>query len=218
MYALHPGRGRRWRKIPGLQLTAAEGRAVVTFDDGPDVDATPAVLDALDAAGARATFFVVATQMFRCPELMKEIRDRGHEIGLHGYDHQRHDRISAESSRGDVVRGFEAIEEVTGERCRWYRPPFGRMSKGSAAACQELGMTPVYWSAWGLDWEDVGAERIADVAASQLREGGILLLHDSARYGRRASAMATARAVSAIAEHAADNGLALVSLGEAVGT
>ena len=218
MYALHPGRGRRWRKVPGLELIAAEGRAVVTFDDGPDIDATPAVLDALDAAGAHATFFVVATQMFRWPALIEEIRNRGHEIGLHGYDHQRQDRISAERSRDDVVRGFEAIEEVTGERCRWYRPPFGRMSTASAAACQELGLTPVYWSAWGLDWEDVEADRIADVASSQLHEGGILLLHDSARYGRRSSAMATARAIPAISARAAKSGIALSSLGEAVCT
>lgn len=216
MYGLHPGRGRRWRKSPGLELVEADGRAVVTFDDGPDVDATPAVLDALEAAGAHATFFVLATQMLRWPELVAEIRDRGHEIGLHGYDHQRQDRISVDRSRDDVVRGFEAIERVTGERCRWYRPPFGRMSAGSAVACQELGLTPVYWSAWGLDWEDVAAERIADVASSQLHEGGILLLHDSARYGRRPSAMATARALPAISAHAAGRGIALVSLGEAV--
>lgn len=215
MYALHPGRERRWQKAPGLQLIPGEGRAVVTFDDGPDMDATPAVLDALDAAGAHATFFVVADQMFRWPALVKEIRDRGHEIGLHGYDHQRQDRISAERSRDDVVRGFEAIEEVTGERCSWYRPPFGRMSKASVGACQELDLTPVYWSAWGLDWEDVDADRIADVASSQLREGGILLLHDSARYGRRPSAMATARAIPAISARAADSGIALVSLGQA---
>ena len=79
-------------------------------------------------------------------------------------------------------------------------------------------MTPVYWSAWGLDWEDVEADRIADVASSQLHEGGILLLHDSARYGRRPSAMATARAIPAISACAADSGIALVSLGEAVCT
>jgi peptidoglycan/xylan/chitin deacetylase (PgdA/CDA1 family) len=218
MYELHPGRGRRWQKIPGLQLIATEGRAVVTFDDGPDVDATPAVLDALDEAGARATFFVVASQMLRWPALIKEVRDRGHEIGLHGYEHQRQDQIAPERSRDDVVRGFEAIGQMTGERCRWYRPPFGRMSTASATACEELGLTPVYWSAWGLDWEDVAADRIADVASSQLQEGGILLLHDSARYGRRPSAVATARAIPAISAHAADSGIALVSLGEATCT
>ena len=58
------------------------------------------------------------------------------------------------------------------------------------AACSELGLTPVYWSAWGHDWEAVSAQRIADLACSQLDDGGILLLHDSARYGRRASARA----------------------------
>ncbi len=60
-------------------------------------------------------------------------------------------------------------------------------------ACRELGMTPVYWSAWGLDWEDVEAGRIARVASEQLDDGGILLLHDSARYGRRPTAQPTAK-------------------------
>ena len=81
------------------------------------------------------------------------------------------------------------------------------MSTASTSACQELGLTPVYWSAWGLDWEDVEADRIADVASSQLDDGGILLLHDSARYGRRPSAMATARAIPAISACAADSAL-----------
>lgn len=127
----------------------------MTLDDGPDVDATPAVLDALDEAGARATFFVIAGQVRRNLALANEIHRRGHEIALHGYEHCRHDRLTAAHSRDDVMQGFAAIEEATGVRCRWYRPPFGRMTLAAASACQELEMTLVYWSAWGVDWESV---------------------------------------------------------------
>ena len=127
----------------------------MTLDDGPDVDATPAVLDALDEAGARATFFMIAGQVRRNLALANEIHRRGHEIALHGYEHCRHDKLASARSRDDVMQGFAAIEEATGVRCRWYRPPFGRMTLAAADACQELEMTLVYWSAWGVDWENV---------------------------------------------------------------
>ena len=77
-------------------------------------------------------------------------------------------------------------------------------------------MTPAYWSAWCSTWENVGAGRIAQVASKQVDDGAILLLHDSARYGRRTSAFPTAEAIPLIASHAADRGIALISLGEAM--
>ena len=216
LYEWHPGRARRWRRSAGVQRVEPGGHAVVTLDDGPDEDATLAVLDALGATSAHATFFVLASQLRRHCAIAHEVVSRGHEIGLHGYDHHRHDRIGPAHSRDDVMRGYEAIEEAIGVRCRWYRPPYGRMSKASTSACEELGMTPVYWSAWGVDWENVGAGRIAQVASEQLDDGAILLLHDSARYGRRSSALPTAEAIPLIAARAAERGIELVSLSEAL--
>jgi peptidoglycan-N-acetylglucosamine deacetylase len=218
MYEWHPGRARRWQRFPGLERVQPAGRAVLTFDDGPDPDATPAVLDALDLAGARATFFILGTQLAAHPDLGGEIVRRGHEIGLHGYDHHRHDRVDADVSRSDLTRGQAAIEDILGVRCRWFRPPYGKMSPASAEVCESLGLTAVYWSAWGLDWEKVSAERIAQVVCDQIDDGGIILLHDSARYGRRSTAVSTAEAIPLIAERVSQRGLSLVSLAGAVGS
>lgn len=214
MYEWHPGRDRRWREYPGVQRVP-DGCAVLTFDDGPDEDATPEVLDALDAAGAHATFFLLATQVQTHLDIAHEIVRSGHEVGLHGYEHHRHDRIDRNRSHDDVVKGYEAIEAALGIRTRWYRPPYGKMSQGSLEACHSLGLTPVYWSAWGLDWEDVPAERITCKACDQLDAGGILLLHDSARFARRPSAVPTAKAIPSIAACAKNLGISLVSMGEA---
>lgn len=216
LYELHPGRTRRWQKYPGVERVAPSGHAVLTFDDGPDTDATPAVLDALDRAEARATFFVLGSQVESHPELAREVIQRGHEIGLHGYGHERQDRVDFERSAEDMHRGFSAIEQHLGVRCRWYRPPYGKMSAGAAQTCASLGMGVVYWSAWGLDWEEVGAGRIADVASGQLDDGGILLLHDSARHARRASATSTADAIQMIADSARERGFCLTALGDAL--
>lgn len=215
LYEWHPGRARRWQRYPGLQQVGP-GQVVLTFDDGPDPDATPAVLDALDAAGVRATFFVLGGQLEEHHEIGAEILRRGHEIGLHGYGHVRHDRVAATESRDDVIRGREVLEDLLGVSPRWYRPPYGKMSDAAAEACRSLGMSTVYWSAWGLDWEPVDEQRIVAVTCEQLSDGGIVLLHDSARYARRSSAGATADAIAPIAAWVRERGMSPVSLGEAV--
>ena len=215
LYEWHPGRARRWERYPGIQKVSP-GRVVLTFDDGPDEDATPDVLDALEQCGATATFFLLGSQATSHRDLALEVVRRGHEVGLHGFGHQRHDRIDATSSHQDLARGAAALEDVLGIRCRWYRPPYGKMSDSAAEACDQLGLTTVYWSAWGLDWEDVGCDRIADVVSTQVDDGAIVLLHDSARYARRQSAQPTAQAITPIAQGIRDRGLALTSLGQAV--
>ena len=215
LYDWHPNRARRWKRHPGVEHLPPSGRAVLTLDDGPDEDATLAVLDAMDAAGVSGTFFLVAEQLNEHHQIGLEIVRRGHEVGLHGFGHHRHDRIEPAASRADVTRGFASLQEAIGIQPRWYRPPFGKMSDASMGACSELGLTPSYWSAWGHDWESVTSERIADLACKQLDDGGILLLHDSARYGRRASARPTAEAIERIAEWARGRSLALTSLAEA---
>lgn len=218
LYEWHPGRARRWQRYPGIDRVPRAGNVVLTFDDGPDPDATPAVLDSLDQVGATATFFLLGTQAKANPGLAVEVRERGHEIGLHGHDHIRHDRTPAADSAGDIRAGFAELEDLLGVRCRWYRPPYGKMSDAAAQACAELQMTVVYWSAWGLDWEDVGSDRIAAVASSQIDDGGIVLLHDSARYARRLSAAPTAAAIPTIAGNTAARGLSLVALRDALGS
>jgi peptidoglycan/xylan/chitin deacetylase (PgdA/CDA1 family) len=218
LYEWHPGRARRWELHPGIQRVPAAGQVVLTFDDGPDEDTTPAVLDALERCGATATFFLLGQQALARRDLALEVVRRGHEVGLHGFGHGRHDRMEAASSRDDLIRGSAALEDVLGIRCRWYRPPYGKMSAAADEACRTLGMRIVYWSAWGLDWEGVDADRIAAVANSQIADGAIVLLHDSARYARRPSAQPTADAIAAIAAGCQARDLSLVSLGEAVGT
>jgi peptidoglycan/xylan/chitin deacetylase (PgdA/CDA1 family) len=214
-----PGRPRRWRKLPGIEHVAPGGHAVLTFDDGPDPVAgeTPAILDALDAAGAKATFFLVGEQITVAPDLALEIIARGHEVGVHGQRHLRNDRVSATESVADIEAGHAVLAETTGTAPRFYRPPYGRLTLAGAEACRRLGLEIAYWSTWGLDWEPVSAARIARRVLRDLEDGGIVLLHDSSRYAIRSSAMETARAIEAIATQAAARHLDLVTLAEARG-
>jgi peptidoglycan-N-acetylglucosamine deacetylase len=201
----------RWRRLPALEQLDPPGTSIaLTFDDGPDPDATPAVLEALAAVGAVATFFLVGEQVEAHPDLAREVAARGHALGLHSHSHAEQDELS--DLRGDFDAVSAAVRDATGVEATLYRPPFGRFSEASYAECLRRGLTPVYWSGWGCDWEPVPPSRIANVAARDLEPGTILLLHDSARYAYRDSALPTAQALPAILAAARERGLEPVGL------
>jgi peptidoglycan/xylan/chitin deacetylase (PgdA/CDA1 family) len=217
-----PGTGRLkalldgWRSLPGLERVPGP-RAALTFDDGPDPEGTPAVLEALDAEDVRATFFLVGEQLMRAPRLGREIRERGHEVALGGFLHAPHASLHPGQARDDLARALGAIEAATAVRPRWCRPPYGLFSEASYAACADLGLEPAYWSAWGLDWEPLAPARIAELVAEDLEPGAVVVLHDSARYSARPSAAPTAAAVRLVGRAARERGVELGTLGEAAG-
>jgi peptidoglycan-N-acetylglucosamine deacetylase len=206
----------RWRRFPARERADGAEGIVLTFDDGPDQDSTPTLLDALEAAEARATFFLVGEQVESEPELARELVRRGHDVQLHGYGHVAHELLTPEEARRDLERGARALREATGIDARFYRPPYGRFSDGSYDACQALGLEPVYWSAWGTDWETIAPQRIADLVIPDLAPGAVVLLHDSPRYSHRPSARPTVEALPLITGSAAERGLPFLTLSDAV--
>lgn len=204
---------RLWAELPGLERIP-DGIAL-TFDDGPDPDATPAVLDALEAAGAQGTFFMVGEQVLAHPGLAREVAERGHEVQAHCFDHQHHERLADPAE--DVRRTLDAIVSATEVQPTMQRPPYGRFTPASHGACLQAGLQPVYWSAWGEDWEDLAPDRIADFVTRDLSPGLVILLHDSARYAHRPSARATAAAIPLVAAALAERGLAPTRISAALG-
>jgi peptidoglycan/xylan/chitin deacetylase (PgdA/CDA1 family) len=189
-----------WADLAGLERI--EQGVAFTFDDGPDPDGTPSVLDALDDADIKATFFLVADQVEAHPDLAREIAQRGHEVQAHCSDHTPHRLV--EDPAADLWRTIETIVKATGIAPTLQRPPYGRFTRASYDACLQAKLQPVYWSAWGEDWEDIGPDRIADFVIRDLSDGAVILLHDSARYAHRSSARATAAAIPLIAAAMAD--------------
>ncbi len=185
---------------------------VLSFDDGPDPTFTPPLLDALDAAGVKATFFLVGERVAGQEDLLREMVARGHEIGLHGMTHRRHDGLTAAAAKQELSEGLAAIESAGVPRPRRYRPPFGHASPTLAGACAELGLELAYWTAWGQDWEPLSAARIAALVVRDLGPGTVVLLHDSPLYAEREDAGPTIAAIEPIAAAANERGLELLSL------
>jgi peptidoglycan/xylan/chitin deacetylase (PgdA/CDA1 family) len=165
-----------WRGPKGARGVA------LTFDDGPSPEHTPKILDLLDAAKVKATFFVIGKKAAAHPELVREIAARGHAIGVHGHDHDRLLSLRSPKQVGDDIdRAILAVEAITGTRPVLYRPPVGLTSPRVARALQEFDVTVVGWSVRGLDgWKGARAEDVAARVARRLKDGAIVLLHDAA--------------------------------------
>jgi peptidoglycan-N-acetylglucosamine deacetylase len=164
-----------WRGPDGARGVA------LTFDDGPHPDFTRSVLDALEATGARATFFVIGEKGERHPELLRELVARGHLVGVHG---DRHDRLlslrSSARVRADLTRAVEFLATTTGQRPRLYRPAVGQTNPRIARVARDLGLTIVGWSVRGRDGIRTDARRVVERVVPRLRDGAIVLLHDAA--------------------------------------
>ncbi len=198
----------RWKRFPGVESGSfGSDRYALTFDDGPDRDATPSVLEALSASDALATFFMVGEQVERWPDIARDVANRGHEVACHGFDHTGHPERPDEEVRDDIRRAVDVIESTTGVQPKLFRPPYGRFCEASYAACEELGMERIYWSAWGADWDPVDSETIAQTVLGDIKDGAIVLLHDSQRYADRKSARPTAEATPSIVAAARKGGL-----------
>jgi peptidoglycan/xylan/chitin deacetylase (PgdA/CDA1 family) len=183
-----------------LPLTVPDaGGVVLTFDDGPHPQGTPAVLEALARAGARAIFFLVGEQVQRRPELAGRIIAEGHSVGVHGYRHRLQLRLGGAAVADDLARGAAVIADAGGVALRWHRPPYGIYSRAGLDAARAGGLEPLLWSRWGKDWRKFTTpERIAARATRGLGAGDVILLHDADFYSARGSYERTVAALPAV--------------------
>ncbi len=160
-----------------------EARGVVlTFDDGPDPVHTRKVLDILDAHDAKATFFVIGRKVERHPDVVKEILARGHEVGVHGYEHDRLFSLRGPRRvRRDLERAIRTLEKVTGSRPTLFRPPVGHTNPTIARIAEQLDLTTVGWSVAGYDGiAGASAAKVVRRIKHAVDDGAIVLLHDAA--------------------------------------
>lgn len=154
-------------------------RVALTFDDGPDPQRTPAVLDLLARQGVRATFFVVGARAEAHPELVRRMAAEGHVVGNHSYTHSwRFPLRSLGRTMEELRRTGEVLHRITGLQPRLFRPPFGVTNPTIARAVRRLGLDPVGWSIRSLDTMGRSPERVAARILRHLHPGAVILLHD----------------------------------------
>ncbi len=176
---------------PNPERTPAEGfyyRAVkvddrwiaITFDDGPDPEQTPLLLDILNERSIRATFFVVGRNVTDNRHLLERMVAEGHEIGNHSWDHPYLDAIDTDSVDEQLERTSSAIQTVTGLVPTLMRPPYGATNPTLNQRINvEHGMKVILWSIDSFDWRPSNPERIQQAILSEAHPGGIILAHDT---------------------------------------
>jgi peptidoglycan-N-acetylglucosamine deacetylase len=170
------------------RFPGAGRRIALTYDDGPNPEQTPRLLDLLEAHGARATFFVIGMWAEREPGLLRELRERGHAIGNHTFGHPTMPLLSRAGVHEELRRCRRAVEAAGAEFDRvgegmLMRPPFGRRRPGTLRAMRELGYVPVTWSVTCFDWRRTATRRSIARHAAKAGEGDIILMHDGSHLG-----------------------------------
>ena len=192
-------------RIP-RRLNSAHGVAI-TFDDGPHPEGTPAVLEVLSRAQARATFFLVGEQVARYPSVAAEIAAAGHEIAIHGYRHVLLLRRAPGGLRDDFTRATDVIVAATGVEPTLYRPPYGVFSGPALQITRELGWQTLLWSRWGRDWgRRTTPAEIAARASRSLTGGDVVLLHDADHYSSVGSWRRTVAALPSVLDAVSASG------------
>ncbi|MGH8621344.1 MAG: polysaccharide deacetylase family protein [Burkholderiales bacterium] len=164
-----------------LPAPAAARREVsLTFDDGPDPEVTPRVLDLLDRHQAKASFFCVGEKAAAYPEVVKEIVRRGHSIENHSH---RHSRAFACYGifrlKREVETAQSVVSGITGRAPRFFRAPMGLRSPLLDPVLARCGLRYVSWTRRGLDAMHRDPEKVLQRLTSGLAAGDILLLHDN---------------------------------------
>jgi len=160
---------------------AREPGVALTFDDGPHPETTRRVLSLLAEHGQNATFFVIGWKVDAYPDVVREIVERGHQVGVHGFDHDWTYAFKLPSRvHADVRRCQEAVRRAAGVTPTLFRPPLGLVSPFTAEGAHRAGVTLVGWSRRffdGVAWRNPA--RIAR-EFGKLRSGDVVLLHDAA--------------------------------------
>ncbi|NTU89441.1 MAG: polysaccharide deacetylase family protein [Actinobacteria bacterium] len=186
------------RLIRTYTLTPADGQKVIalTFDDGPNPDATPQMLDLLNEFNAKATFFVLGENVEAFPELAKKVAEQGSQVASHSYSHASSDyldRISSEAIANQLSLAQTAIVNATGVTTTVVRPPGGNFDYDSWSGTGSYLTAAVGWDIDTEDWKKPGADVIASRAISSAKPGCIILMHDGG--GDRSQSIEAARII-----------------------
>jgi len=194
------------------EVPTDEKLIALTFDDGPHPRTTPLILDLLKTYEAKATFFVVGNRIEKYKAMVKRQADEGHEVANHTYNHIFFDKqFRLDTIVDEIVKTKNKIYEVTGQTCKWFRPPGGFINDTVVKVAKEHGYTVVLWS-WHQDtndWRSPGVSKIADKVLNNARNGDIVLLHDNVK-----GSMQTVEALKIVLPELKARGFRIVTVSE----
>ncbi len=157
-----------WRKDKNKKVI------YLTFDDGPTEEITHWILKTLDEFNIKATFFCIGNNAEKHPEILDEIRQNGHSVGIHGYEHRRGLYKEGDAYFSDIEKSKNIIKS------NLFRPPHGNITPSQARKLKNLGYNVVLWDVITRDYNpSLSEEKVLDIAKKYTRNGSIVVFHDS---------------------------------------
>ncbi|OXS57621.1 hypothetical protein B1A99_16300 [Cohnella sp. CIP 111063] len=194
--------------------TKPRPRVALTFDDGPDNNYTVRILDILKDYDAKATFFLVGTQVKKYPDIAKRIVEEGHAVGNHSWSHGDLTKLSVKQRAEQIDKAQQIIEEATGTTPRLMRAPYGAVSKDVLATIHDDRMKHVAWTVDTKDWAGSSVEDMYKNVMANTGDGGIILMHS---FGGRKNALEhTVKLLPKIIEDLRAKGYELVTVEEMI--
>ena len=182
----------------------------LTFNISWGSDKVHEILQQLKTHNAQATFFVSGAWAERHPDIVKEIHEGDHEIGMMGYEYESYLEMKPEQVSQDIKQAKEAFSKLGFEDVKWIRPPHGHVDKDVLTTIDQAGLQAVQWSINPRDWENPGTNNIIDQVMNEGSKGDIILLHASD------SVKQTSKALEVILPGLKQKGLQFVSITELV--
>lgn len=150
----------------------------LTFDDGPNPEYTPMLLKGLRKRDVKATFFLLGEEVEQYPDIVKEMNEEGHLIGVHSYEHVNFKEAGVEAAMEQIEKTQDAIRRVTGCASGYIRPPYGCWQE---ELDQRENLIEVLWDVDPRDWSTKDADLVVQRILKNTEDGDIILLHDASR-------------------------------------
>ena len=153
--------------------------ATLTFDDGPDPECTPRVLDILEREGVRGAFFLIGRRAETAPGIARRIVESGHDLGNHTWSHPSLWRCGPDHTEREIGDGHAAIADAAGAPPRFFRPPWGKTNLAMFGVARRLHTPCVFWTVQPESRRPVAPAEQARWGIAQARAGAIYDLHDA---------------------------------------
>lgn len=195
----------QWNYFLNSVNTSEKDGVVFTFDDGPDPETTPMILEQLRAQNIKACFFVIGKKAEKHHELIRAIEKDGHIIGNHSYDHHvgmgffPKQKLSA-----DIEKCSKIVKDITGKTPTFFRPPFGVTNPRYGYALKKLNLMSIGWSGRSFDTISSNKDALIARVKKHVKPGTILLFHDDQKI--------TVEALPEIIHYCKEKGIKIVSL------
>lgn len=173
------------KEVPINKVETKENKVSLTFDIAGGSSNIYDILDILDKYNVKASFFLVGNWIDNNEEIVKEIKERGHDIGNHSNSHANMTELNKKGMEQEIVTTSKKIESITGEKTTMYRPPFGEFDKNSFEVCQELGYKAVKWDVDSQDWKEIGVNHVVENVLKNTKSGTIILFHGDINYNEQ---------------------------------